>query len=293
MGDVDQSSQSQMSDSEMESLLNPQAQGEIPMGDEPTPPSPTPAQAPAQAPAQEIEFTANGKPIKVPYTDPRIKQWASQGYDYAQRMALINQEREAFLNEKKVYDERFKPIDDYVKENPSWWDHVQKQWEQRETFQADPNNPFTKEISSLRNELKELKQFKQEFVTQKQAEQQAREDAELDQEIKSMRGEYPDIDFNAHDQNGKTLEARVIDHGIKNGFKTFKSAFRDFYHDELLKRAEERGKESIVKDQQKKTKLGLLGKTQAPTKSVQNAQDHRGKTYDDLKREALDELGIA
>lgn len=268
---------------------------EIPMtaGDAPTTPeepTPTQASAPAPAPAaQDFEFTWNGKQIKAPITDPRIKQWASQGYDYAQKIAEFNKQKQDF----EPLAKRFGEVDAYIKENPEWWNHVQQAWETREQQaapQVDPNNPFAQELHKIKSEFTELKQFKDQTLTERQQQIAQQEDQALEGEIKSIQEKYPDLDLSAVDESGKTLEFRVLDHAMKNGIKSFRAAFLDLNHEDLLKRAEERGKSAVTKDIQAKKKAGLLGTTSTPTKGVQDAQNHRNKSYDQLMHEALEEI---
>lgn len=264
-------------------------------GQSPTPPTREAAPAPAPQTPYEIDFTWNGKQIKVPANDPKARQWASQGYDYAQRMAQFAAERQAFDARQKQIAEienRYKPIEDYVKENPSFWDHVLTEWNGRQARAAtSTNDPVAKELSALKNEISEVKQFKQIIETERQQQIYKTQDQELDQEIKSIQETYPDLDLKAIDPStGKSLEYRVYEFGVQKGIRSFKDAFELFNHQHLIKRAEERGKETITKDIQKQTRLGLLGKTSTPMKGVQPTQNVRSKSYDQLFEESLQEL---
>lgn len=265
---------------------------EIPMKAETTP-SPQPQQT--QNPS-ELEFTWKDKQIKVPYADGRVKQWASQGYDYAQRMAEFNQREQQYAQKEqtmKQLEETYGPVDKYVRENPEWWNHVVQQYQQREQqMQQDQNHPLYGELNQLKSKLQPLEEFVQNSVQKEERQQRDKEDASLTADIKSIRDSYKNIDFDSPDEMGKSLEYKVLEHAHQNGIRNFKTAFKDFYHDQLMKNAEERGKEHVQKDIQKKTKLGLLGTSSAPKKELGQVQNVKNKSYNDIEKEILAELGI-
>lgn len=231
-----------------------------------------------------FEFTANGKKIKA--TKDQVLQWASQGHDYSQKM-------EAFKKERGEYDpiiQKYKEIDEYAQANPDWFQHVQDSWNSRDkvTQQELQDNP---ELAAIKTELGDLKQFKEEFVAAKNREQREEEDKLLDMEIKSIKEQHSDYDWINPDEEGHTLEKKIMKHGIDHGIPSFKVAFRDYMHEKLIAKAEERGKETVGKDLAKKTKLGLLGETSTPTKGLQDAVNYKNKSYEDLLAEGLAELG--
>lgn len=269
----------------------------IPMNAAPEKEAPPAAEKTAAQVAAELEFNWNEKQIKVPFNDPRVKQWAAQGYDYNQRMQEFNQRQTEFEAQQKAIKElesRYSPVDEYVKQNPDWWNHVQSSWEQREQMKAqDPNNPFAQEITALKQQLKDVIEFKNQTETEKQAQKRQEEDSRYKSELESLQKSYPDLDFSKIGEDGKTLEMKIIEHGMSQNIHTLRAAFRDFYHDKLQQMAETRGKETVNKDIQKRTKLGLLGTTPTPRKGLQKAEDVKAKSYEDLTREALEELGIA
>ena len=278
-------------DALLQSIENSPAK-EIPMHDAAPAQSQTP-QTPAPTAAPEYEITWNGKAIKAPID--KITQWASQGYDYAQKMGEFNKSRTEYEARQKALSEmegRYKPIDEYVRQNPEWWNHVTQSFESRaQAGGADPVMSKVQEI--LQSKLQPIEQYIQSQSNKEQAQQREAEDGRLKSDISSIREQYKDLDFDTADDTGKSLEYKVLEYAAQNGINSFKTAFRDFHHDTLLKLAEERGKQQVVKDTQKRTKLGLLGSTQAPTKQLTAATDVKAKSYDALYQEALQELGIA
>lgn len=242
---------------------------------------------------QEYEYTARGQKIKEPVS--MILKRASQGYDYAQSMFEFNKQKLELEQRYKPYEE----INDYASKNQQWWNHVTQSYQNRDTFnqpQARPNSSIPEDLNPvlepILKDLEDVKSFKAQMLEEKQKAAYEKEDAQLTKDIESIRKDYPGIDFARPDENGKTLEYKVLEHGVQNGIKSFRSAFRDFHHEELVKIARNEGMQSIAKDQQKKTKMGLLGETAAPTKTPAPARSLKSRSYNDLYEEALEEYGI-
>ena len=272
-------------DSLVASIENQDTGGERQMSSEPV----------AQPKSQNeltYEFNSNGKPIRVAANDPKVTQWLSQGHSYAQRMQEFNQREQAFkAREQQIAElqERYGPIDDYVKQNPEFWNHVTQQWESRGQGQVDPNNPL---LAKIQSELGEIKQFKQTLEQEKQAIRNAEQDKALDGEIESIRKEYPDLDLDSVQPDGQSLMFHVLNYANTKGIRSFTDAFIAFNHKNLLSRAAEKAKESVGKDIQKKTKLGLLGSSPTPTKGVTRAENVKSKSYENLLQEAIDEAKL-
>lgn len=246
-------------------------------------------------PTQADIFRFKWKGKEITATAAQRDQWAQQGYDYAQSIQSVKAEREAAEQLKSKYA----PVEEYISKNPQWWDHVQKAWTERDQIAAQQqaaeqakyaDNPALREISALKQELQDLRQFKEELTTEKQLAKQKEEDSQLDKEIKSIRDNYKDIDFDRVDDSGKSLEYRVLEHAQNTGISSFRAAFRDYYHDQLVALKQEKAKEGVAADIQKQTKLGLLGKTQAPLKGFKEAKNVKSQSYNDLLQEALSEL---
>jgi hypothetical protein len=243
---------------------------------------------------QDIEFNWNGKQIKAPITDPRVRQWASQGYDYAQKMADFNRRQQEIASREQELTGRYGAIDEYVRQNPQFWDHVTQEWQKTQLGnQIDPNSPIVKELQTLKSEIGQVKEFKQTLEKERLAIQEQQEDQALAQEIGSIREQYPDIDLAAPDANGTSLEHRVIKHAIDNKLSSFRAAFRDLLHDDLVKRAEDRGKEAVNKELQKRQKSGILGTSPTPTKGSSPLDNIKNLSYEALNELAKQELGIA
>lgn len=252
---------------------------------------------------EKYVIKANGKDIEA--TKEQLLEWATRGYSSPNKIGELNKKLLEWENKWKTHEpilNTYKPVDEFAKQNPQWWQHVMDQWEKRTAWQ-NPNQTqtgqapgalppeFVQEFSQLKEELQSLRQFKDEISNNQRQYQTQMEDQALDTEIKSIREQYPDLDFNSLDENGDSLERRILKHAADIGTKSFKAAFRDYYHDELVKRAQEKGKEAVVNERVKRSKLGLLGETSAPIKGVRST-NVKGKSYENLLQEAMDEAGI-
>lgn len=265
-----------------------------------TPSAPTPEAAQTPQTPQELAFTWNGKEIKAPID--RITQYAQQGYDYAQKMQAFKAQQAEFEAQQAKISEleaRYKPVEEYVSQNPQWWDHVNQQYQQalQGAQNGDPqaiaNAQALKQVlEPIQQKLSQTEQFIQSLQKEKADTARQQQDLALSTEIQSIRDEFKDLDWATVDAEGKNLEFKVLEHAAQTGITNFRAAFRDFNHDRLLKLAEERGKAAVVKERQKQTKLGLLGQSPTPKLGVTQADNIKNQSYDDLLRDGLAELGI-
>lgn len=257
----------------------------------PSSPESTPTEQPAAAPAvQEFEYDWNGKKIKEPLE--MVLKRAGMGYDYAQKMAAMKAKESEFAKtqERMKALQRWEEYDNFAKENPAWAQHVEQAWERRQQVlesqgAENPSNPLYGELQQVKQQLAQVSEFIGGV-------RRSEEDKALTTEIQSIRQKYGDLDFDLADESGKTLEYRILEHAQKNGIRSFKTAFHDFYHDNLIKMREDKAKEQVVKDQQARRKAGIIGVTTESKKGLQPANSVRGKSYDQLAIEALQELGL-
>jgi len=227
---------------------------------------------------KEFEFNVRGQPVKIKENDPRFSQWLSQGHDYAQNQAAVRAEREAFERSRGEWEKSYSPykeIDQFAKQNPDWWNHIEQSYQQRQTSAPegipDPVRQYLEQrLEPIAKDLPLVKEFLQKQQTAEIEKNQAQEDSKLSESVKSIQTRYPDLDFAAKDESGLSLEHRVLNHAVHNGFPTFRAAFLDYYHDSLEKQAEARGKESLQTELNKRKKLGLLDDAPAPGKSKQS-----------------------
>lgn len=241
-------------------------------------------------------FKHSDKDIKVDWMKDRqkIEKWAMQGYDAPTKIGTLNQELEKWKAKDASYkslDTKYGEIDSYVRENPKFWDHVLESYQSRAQALSDQSNPLTGEISGLKKQLEEAMSYINQDKESKAQLRQQQEDGEYSKELDEIKKVYPKIDFATPDEDGKSLEYKVLEHAQKMGIQRFTTAFRDFYHDELKKIYAEEAKESVSKAAMKNTKLGLLGQTEAPI--TKRSDVVKGKSYNDLERAIIEQYQLS
>lgn len=266
------------------------------------PPTPAPEQqaAPTPAPAKkEWTLNVNGKDIRTD-DEGRIIQWAQQGYNYAQQVEAFKKQQAEYEVKYKGFD-RYSEIDQFAKQNPQWWQHVEQAWNSRGQF--NPEAAANPEMAQAQQMLQQLIDQKlgpvQEFMTEVQREKSNREaqqaDATLRDQMESIRKEYPNLDFAKVDQAGKSLELRVLEHGMSKGIHDFEAAFRDFYWKDAIALERAKAKEEAAKEAQKLRSNGILSqqKVAAPTTPAGQISYNRNGSYGADVQEAIRELGLA
>lgn len=226
------------------------------------------AQAPqATAPVkEEFELDWNGQKIKA--DRDKFTKWAQMGYDYNQKIGAVSQ-RERQLQDDynrrvQEYEQKlgpYKEIDAYALKNPQWWNSIQQSYQQTQSPQIPPE--LKSYLDPIVNDYSQVKNFIQDYqkgITEKNIKEQ---DTQLDTQIKSIGTKY-NLDLSAKDASGQSLEQKVLAHAVQNGIPTFKAAFLDFYHDDLQKQAEARGREAVQKEIDKRKKSGLLSESSTP-----------------------------
>lgn len=279
-------SQDSGSDIDVDSLLSDISS---PNDESMTDPGAKPQQDAAQQAIQEFSFKTGGREVKAPID--KILRWAEQGYDAPNRIGELNKTLESYKSKEQQFKElqqKYGPVDEYVRQNPDFWNHVTQSYEQQ-MAQAQ-QNPLHPVVGELQKRLEGLEGIAQSFQAERQQAQAQQEDTQYMSELSAIQKQYPSIDLSTPDESGKSLEYKVLEYANQNGIKKFTTAFRDFYHDELVKRASEEAKEKVINDKQSKSKLGILGISATPTRRVSDSV--KGKSYNDLTNEALAELGL-
>lgn len=285
---------SEMTDEQIDTLLNGESESRnIPMEKE---------EIAAPSAVEEYLLKVNGKEVKA--NRDQVVEWAQMGYNYPQRAAELKKQQDDWqkqVHERegqfKQFEQKYSPymqVDEYAQKNPQWWAQVQQAFQQKSNGTESPA-----EISRLKQEIMQeimpVKEFIQQTQTKEQSAKIEKEDAQLANEVESIRKQYPNIDFNTRDADGRSLEMKILLHASEMGLDGskpghFRAAFRDYYHDNIVSRAQETAKQTVSKQVQKQTKLGILGESSKPTKGLQVATNVRSKSYNDLVQEALGEI---
>lgn len=252
------------------------------------------------APEAEFEYQARGQTIKEPIS--KILNRASQGYDYAYNNAQLKAEREAYLQERQQFDERakyYQEVMEYAAQNPQWWEHVNGQFQNRgqqpgqQQFQ-DPTqaqDPIQQYRQLINEELAPLKQFVNETLAERHKAAAEAADSQLKKEIEETKKLYSFQDFNRIDEHGRSIEAKVLEHAKKIGTNSFKVAYRDLYHEDLMNRAKSEGLQKAAEEKQRLTKLGIIGGS--PTPTVDRSKiDYKNLSYDQLAELAMQDPGL-
>jgi hypothetical protein len=248
----------------------------------------------------QLEYTANGKTVKEDIQT--ILKRASQGYNYAQlshelkeRQRLVDQQAQ----EATGINEKWSKFEKYAKENPKWYDHWTRAWEQRDQLSAGGAESQLRaqgfDDSQITAILEQKLEPIREFITKQQAEKdqlQLREqDQALDQEIKETKAAFPSVDFDKSDpETGKTLMWQVLEFANQRGMG-FQDAFKVFYHDKLLASQMEEKKAEWAKEQEAARKKGIIGNM--PTSKKDPLQpDFSKSTWDQITEYAGKQMGL-
>ena len=207
---------------------------------------------PAQEAAKEYAFTVGGKEIKAPID--KIIRWAEMGYDAPNKIGSLQKEIESWKQKETQIKEMEERygVVDKYARENPQWWQHAQSSYEQQQNQLSENNPLVSTINELKEQLSGLSSFKDQILQEKQQMQAMQDD-----------------------------EAYI---------KKFTTAFRDMLHDDLMKSSEEKAKEKLMSDRVSRTKLGILGAS--PTPKTRSAEYSKSKSYADLEREALEELGI-
>lgn len=263
--------------------------------------------SPAQSPfdPEKIEYDWNGK--KIVENLDMLKKRASMGYDYAQKMAAFNQEREKYKGydqERQTYQqklsqlERWQQYNDYAEKNPQWAKHVEEAWNSRQNMGESTENQVNPVIQTLQERLASVEALKDEWLTEKQKVQQEGEDKQFVSEIEQT-GKKFGVDFTQSDEQGRTLEYRTLEvmkemglDGSKPGH--FEMAFKHMYFDNLVGKNRDAAKEQAAKQALDLKKAGILDVSRTPKSAVKpTAFNPKIHSYDDAMRFAKQDLAAS
>jgi len=248
----------------------------------------------------KLEYTANGK--KVSEDIATILQRASKGYNYAQLAHDLKQREQHVSSQSQQaaqINEKWSKFETYAKENPKWYDHWTRAWEQREQLPVDGAGDSTQmggvDDSRLTALLEQKLEPIREFITKQQAQseqlQLREQDQALDQEIKETRNEFPSIDFDKSDpESGKTLQWQVLEFANERNMG-FRDAFKVFYHDKLIATRLEEEKAKWAGEHKANMRRGILGESK-PSQAKTSQPDFSKSSWDQVAEYATKQLGL-
>ena len=285
-------------DVEIESILNSVEQStnnDIPME---APPQEAPPPQEAQPPQpQEYEFEADGRKYKGDVE--RLKRWAQQGVSAPNKIGELAKklsDYETKYKDYEQYDKVYKPVDEWAKANPDKWQALFQGWQQAQ-YGVLPQQPGQEQQPQqplrlppeLLQKIQAHDQTLSQWAQEKENQKIQMADQGLDSEIKSIRNQYSNLDFDAPNEAGKSLEYQILEHATKNGIPNFRAAFRDYCFDQVNKMSESKGRENTGISP--KVKAGLLGKDPTPA-MAKNGPDLGSRSYDQIHSLILEEMGI-
>lgn len=265
--------------------------------------SPEREEAAVETKAAPTEYSIPYKGKEEKYPIEKILEFANQGRDYNQKMRDYNAQKTQWETQstaqKAKWAEletklgRYSEVEEYIKKDPTWWDHVQKSYQERTLGQAPGANaspdPRFQKLEETVGKLVST------FEEREQAQLAQKEDQTLDLKVSEYRDKYKQFDWTTVDANGLDLEKRILDHAVKMGLNRadqFTVAANDYLHEEHLKRASESAKEGVGKHLERVTKLGLGPITDKPTMQLKRANNVSSKSWDELSQEAQAAAGL-
>jgi len=247
--------------------------------------------------------TGKGKEVEEDLAT--ILQRASGGYHYAQNMGEYNKLMETYNTEHKpgieaanTLKDKYGKLEDYAKENPEWYDHWTNAYETRHTGlpsgevlpdQQQPNmqNMFKDMLSQ---ELGPIKEYMTSQQLQLQNAEFSAQDNAFGKVVEDTRKAHPNVDFDHTDPaTGKSLEHQTLEYMKQTGIDDFNTAFKAYYHDNLVKMQVEAAIQQRDKTEVDRRKSGIVDVK--PGFRNSRPVDHK-KSWDELMRDAQNDPEI-
>lgn len=236
----------------------------------------------------------------IPPTREDLISWAQLGYNAKDRMQTLEQregslkERETKLDQVQKLAEAFEQVPQFKKQVFEIYQKIQSgdhagaeaQIEEVEGQAPAQTQPLLDKISSLNDKIAKLEgRFS--------SEDQRRYDDNIKQEIDTLKTSHADHEWDLPDEKtGKTLLREFVEFAAENSFNNLENAYKVFFHDEILARAKANALKEAQNLKKQEAQNGVVGKggPGTPPKGAKQIQT-RGKSYDQLAMEALNEWG--
>lgn len=279
------------------------------------------------APADFIEIPYNDQTLKLPLSlempvkhngqivnTPLDKLFntyrqASNFEDKALELRQLREKIDTDRGDLEQYNQlkgKYEAIQNWSEQNPDQWNKLWDLFQSKDQYLlADqgqeagltPDHPIIKEISTLKNELNDLREFKSSFEMQQEEAQTQSDIEEVKQEIEEFRKEYQNINLDEKDLDGLSLQARIIKHGIDGNYPDFNSAALTYKFPDgtnlrakLLENAQMRGRTEAVKAVKQDKADGVIARSSTPFEGQGSQADPRNLSEDDRRDMALNEL---
>jgi hypothetical protein len=241
------------------------------------------------------KFVLNYKGKEIELDPDKARNYAQKGYDYEKKMRDFKVQKKLYEQEleqeKSKYGE-LAEINEFAKQNPAFEQLIQREWakiQSGQQLEVAPEDKVTLLESRLNQVLDKLESQEKQLTMRQQAEMEAAQETA----IESYKGKYSDFDWDSKDENGATLEDRIMQQMIDKGVKDFEIMADHVLKTELLAKQQMEAKRQIGKQIQHSNKHGLGRVTsKSQQQKTETAKNIRSKSYDDLVAEGLAELGI-
>jgi hypothetical protein len=225
--------------------------------------------------------------------EQKYNMYAHKGYDYEQKMHQFKVDRK--LREKEWADKEaqyreLEQINTYAKENPAFEQLIQREWAKVQAggqVQVAPEDRVQVLEARLNQVLDKLENQGKDLEARRVAEMESKQEMAID----SYKEKNADFDWGTKDEQGASLEDRIMQEMVDKGVRDFEIMADYVLKQERLARKELEAKEAVAKDIQKANKLGLGKVTKKSQLGVKKSEDIANKSYDDLVGESLRELG--
>jgi hypothetical protein len=242
----------------------------------------------------ENQFVLKHKGKEIALDPEKAKAYAQKGYDYETKMREFKVQKKLYEQEiekqKSMYGE-LAEINEFAKQNPAFEQLIQREWAKIQSGQDIPVAPEDK-VTLLESRVNQLVEKLESQEQQNSLRKQAEMEAAQETQIESYKSKYSDFDWDSKDENGATLEDRIMQNMIDKGVKDFEIMADHVLKTELLARQQMEAKKKIGKQIQHANKHGLGQITKTSQQKTSKAKDIGNKSYDDLVAEGLAELGI-
>jgi hypothetical protein len=255
----------------------------------------------------ELSFIHDGKPLKVPYS--KLINTYRQGQNYEDKFRSLKEEREKFTQESSQYKnwqdlhKKYGAIQEWSEKSPDEFKTIWDMYQNRDkhllqnklgaTTQAGDQQqnavyqPFIDEIAGLKNQLRELSQFKSEFDKQQETARQREDASEVKNEIQKFQNDFPELNLKEKDPEGVALWAQVLNYGIQNQMPNFRTAALSYFESRLGEILTARARNNAVKTVQSEKKQGIVAKNDKPSTTGKGPSfDPKKVSYDQLAERA-------
>lgn len=227
----------------------------------------------------EIPIKHNGQVVKAPlekvlnafrersHLDDKFKQFNTQKEQF-------DQERQKFGEFQELHN-KYGEIQKWSEENPEKWNALWDLYQKRDTALLGAEQGNEGAVSPQVQQLLENMQEQIRVLSQdRDARIQSEEERAIQEDVKAVEAEIANfrdtfgkkygINLDEADENGITLQSRILQFGLDKGYQDFETAATMFLRDTLLDTAQQVARNEAVKSVQQQRKSGILSRSDTP-----------------------------